>query len=201
MIIIDGRSTDLKVGNFANLEEILVNMLEDECMQERIVTDVFVNDESFSELYPHQAEDIDASEIDKVEIRSVTMTQMASDITTELYKVVSLMMVGGKRIAGMMREYEIGSALDVLQDVLDVTRNFLGTLALLRSEFSINREDELAPMTERLGELLDEINDVVEQEDWMLMADLIEYEFLPSCEAWNSVLNNLAADIAQSKAA
>jgi hypothetical protein len=71
----------------------------------------------------------------------------------------------------------------------------------LRDEFSIHREDELLPLTNKLSELLEEINDVLSQEDWVLLADLAEYEFLPTCEAWTSVLTNLADDIAQYKVA
>ena len=201
MIIIDGQSTSMKVGSFANLEEILVKMMEEDGMDNRIVTDVLVNDEAFSELYPHQAEDIDASDIQKVEIRSVSIEQMAGDVTSELYKVITLMVTGGRRVASELRRAEISEGLEILQDVIDVTRHFLGIVAVLRSEFSINRDDELLPMTDKLGDLIEEMSEVLEQEDWMLLADLVEYEFLPACESWNSVLGHLAEDIAQYKAA
>jgi hypothetical protein len=175
--------------------------MEDKTMDNRIVTDVLVNDEAFSELYPHQAEDIDASDIRKVEIRSVSIAKMAADVTGELYKVITLMTVGAKRVAQEMRQAEISNGLEVLQDVIDVTRNFLVTFDILREEFSINREQELLPLTNRLSELLEEINQVLSQEDWVLLADLAEYEFLPACEAWNAILGTLADDIAQYKAA
>ena len=201
MIIIDGRNIEMKVGNFANLEEILVQMMEDEAMDNRIVTDVLVNDEAFSELYPHQAEDIDAAEIQKVEIRSVSVAEMAADVTSELYKVITLMTVGARRVAQELRQAEVANGLEVFQDVIDVTRNFLGTVAVLRSEFSVERDAELLDMTEKLGELITEMSEVLEMEDWMLLADLAEYEFLPICEAWTEVLGVLAEDIAQYRAA
>lgn len=201
MITIDGRKTDMKVGNFANLEEILVEVMQEESLGNRIVTDVLLNEESFTELYPHQAEDIDASDIQSLEVKTVSISDMAADVTTELYKVITLMTSGGKRVAELLRQAEIGAALEVLQDVADVTRHFLGIVALLRSEFSINRDSELEPMATQLNKLLDEIVEVIAQEDWVLMADLAEFEFLPACNAWTSVLGNLAQDIAQHKAA
>lgn len=201
MIIIDGRKTDMKVGSFANLEEILVEVMQEESLENRIVTDVLLNDESFTELYPHQAEDIDASDIQSLEVKTVSVSDMAADVTTELYKVITLMTTGGKRVAELLRQAEIGAALEVLQDVADVTRHFLGIVALLRSEFSIDRDSELEPMAAQLNSLLDEIADVISKEDWVLMADLAEFEFLPACNAWTSVLGNLAQDIAQHKAA
>ena len=59
MIIVDGRQSDKKLSAFANLEDVLTDVMEDDSMSGRIITDVLVNDESFSEIYPHQAEDMD----------------------------------------------------------------------------------------------------------------------------------------------
>lgn len=200
MIVIDGRKSDMQVSNFANLEEILVQVMEEE-MENRIVTDVLLNDESFSELYPHQAEDIEASEIQKLEVRSVSIEEMASDVTTELFKVIRIMESGARRASELMRKAEITDALEVTADLIDVTRHFLGTIGILRCEFSIDREAELAPLAEKMSTLLDEMAEMLSEEDWFLLADLAEYEFLPACAAWNSVLENLALDIAKYKAA
>ncbi|MCL1889130.1 MAG: hypothetical protein FWF99_01325 [Desulfovibrionaceae bacterium] len=201
MIIIDGRTSALQVSNFANLEELLVQTFSENQLENRIVTDVLVNDEAFSELYPHQSEDIENSDIRKVEIRTVSVEEMAADITTELYKVITLMTSGATRAAELLRKAEIGTSLEVMADVIDVTRHFLGVVALLRSEFSINRDNELSPLTEKMSEILDEMAEMTRQEDWFMLADLAEYEFLPICENWNSVLGNLARDIAEYKAA
>jgi len=61
MIIVDGQRSPFEVQSFENLEQIIEKVMEDKQMQARIVTDVLVNDEAFSEIYPHQAEDIEAS--------------------------------------------------------------------------------------------------------------------------------------------
>lgn len=190
----------MQISNFANLEEILVQVMNSD-MENRIVTDVFINDEAFSELYPHQAEDIDSSEIQKVEVCSVSMEEMAADVTVELHKVISLMESGAQRTASLLRKAEIGSALEVSADVIDVTRHFLGTVGVLRCEFSINRDEELTPLIDNMSSLLDEMSSMISEEDWFLLADLAEYEFLPACAQWDSVLKNLAKDIAKYKAA
>lgn len=200
MIVIDDRKSEMQVSNFANLEEILVQVMQND-MDNRIVTDVLVNDEAFSELYPHQAEDIQSSEIQKLEVRTVAVEEMAADVTGELYKVINLMSDGAKRAASLFRKVEIGNGLEVIADVIDVTRHFLGTIAVLRCGFSIDRETELAPVVEGMSQLLDEMSEMLTEEDWFLLADLAEYEFLPACDKWNSVLENLAQDIANYKAA
>jgi hypothetical protein len=52
MIVIDGQETGLRVNNFANLEDLLVKVMEQDYLDNRMVTDVFVNKEAFSEIYP-----------------------------------------------------------------------------------------------------------------------------------------------------
>jgi len=84
MIVVDGRDTGLQIQSFDNLEQILVKVMEDRHIEGRIVTDVLVNKEPFSEIYPHQAEDVEASDIESVEIVSMPTSEMAVNITREL---------------------------------------------------------------------------------------------------------------------
>lgn len=201
MIIIDGNKSDIQICSFPNLEEILVKVMEEDSMENRIVTDVFLNEEAFSELYPHQSEDIDSSEIQKLEIRSVSLGQMAADVTTELYKVITIMTTGARRCAGLFRSADVNSGLETLQDIIDVTRDFLGTINVLCSEFSISNDEKVQTIAKNLSNLIDEMSEIIEQEDWIILSDLIEFDFLPTCESWSSILGSLAQEIAQSKAA
>ena len=103
MIVIDGQNSGLSLNNFGNLEELLVKVMSEGTLENRIVTDVLVNEESFSEIYPHQAEDIETSDIEKVEIISMPVEDMAVNMTNELHKVIKLMGHGGKHVADLFR--------------------------------------------------------------------------------------------------
>ncbi|MCH5277936.1 MAG: hypothetical protein J1E80_08930 [Desulfovibrionaceae bacterium] len=198
MIIIDGRQTNLRIENFANLEEILVEA-NSQCTEEkRIVTDVLLNNEQFTEIYPHQAEDIERAEIRSVEIRSVPLGEMALNISDELFKVTRMMCDGSARIAALFRQGDDQEALELFQDLLDVTRDFMSTVGVLRSEFVEVSDPQFSVLVERVSELLGEMGDVLNSEDWILLADLLEFEFKPVCEAWNKNLETLRADIARS---
>ena len=188
MIIIDGQRSDLSVKSFDNLEDLLVKVMEDEQMNERIVTDVLVNDESFSEIYPHQAEDVAAQEIEKVEIKTVPIREMAVNITRELYKVINLMNKGSRQIADLFRQADDMEALDMYQDLLEVTRDFLGMIGILRSEFNLQDIPGLESSLNKFSELFSEMVDVQENEDWILLSDLLEYEFLPLVEEWKRIV-------------
>lgn len=198
MIIIDGQQSQMNIGNFANLEEILVQVINEDAMNDRIVTDVIVNEETFSEIYPHQAEDIASEFLRTVEVRSVPVNEMAVNIAREMYKVAQIMGNGSKQISRLFRQAEDAEALELLQDLLDVTRDFMSMLAVLRSEFSLSSNKDFTNNSEQFSALLSEMTEVLENEDWILLADLLEYEFLPVCENWKKVIQILREDIRQS---
>ncbi len=201
MIVIDGQQTGQSIGNFANLEQLLVKVIEEEGLENRIVTDVLVNEENFSEIYPHQAEDIGTSGIKSVEIRTVGATEMAANITEELFKVQKIMYAGARQVAELFRQADDSEALEMYQDLIDVTRDFLAMVGVLRDEFSLRDSEYLTQRMEELSELFSEIMEVVENQDWILLSDLLEYEFVPSLEKWRTVLNDIRKDIDASLAA
>lgn len=195
MITVDGRDTGLDVQGFENLEQLLIKVMEDKHLTGRIVTDVMVNGEPFSEIYPHQAEDVETAEIESVEIVSMPTSEMAVNITRELYKVVTLMDHGARRVAELFRKADDGEALEVYQDLLDVTRDFMGMIGVLRGEFSLKKSANFNESAEELSSLFSEMVEVIENEDWILLADLLEYEFIPAVERWKKVVAQLREDI------
>ncbi len=197
MIVIDGRQSEMHISNFANLEQMLNTIMEDECMEARVVTDVLVNDEAFSEIYPHQAEDISSAEIQSLEVRSVSAGQMATDIAGELDKVVRIMTSGARSVARSFRQADDAEALDMLQDLLDVTRSFLGMLNTLRNEFTLPITTDFIADTGHLSDLISEMSEVLEVEDWVLLADLLEFEFVPVCQNWMGKIGTLQNEIHQ----
>jgi len=195
MIVVDGRDTGLQIQSFDNLEQILVKVMEDRHIEGRIVTDVLVNKEPFSEIYPHQAEDVEASDIESVEIVSMPTSEMAVNITRELYKVVTLMDHGARRVAELFRKADDNEALEVYQDLLDVTRDFMGMIGVLRGEFSLKHTPDFNEAAEDISGLFSEMLEVIENEDWILLADLLEFEFIPAVERWKKIVAQLREDI------
>jgi hypothetical protein len=199
MIVIDGRQSSMEIGNFANLEEILIKVMEDEVVDGHIVTDVYVNKEAFTEIYPHHAEDIEINEIESVELHTVSMDEMASDVTQELFTVIKVLQSGAQNVALSLRRADLSEGLEILQDLLDVTRHFLGTINVLHGRFPLHDKSGLEETTGALDRLLTEMCEVMGDQDWLLLADLLEYEFLPACEEWREIITAFAEDIASTR--
>lgn len=195
MLLIDGQKNDMDFANFSNLDQVFIKVMEDGLLHDRVVTDVFVNDEPFSEIYPHQAEDIDVSELKTVEIRTMPVGEIAVEITRELYKVVTLMGEGATRVAELFRQADDAEALETYQDLVDVTRDFIGMVSTLRGEFSLKDYREFMEASDQLSNLFGEMTTVMGNEDWILLADLLEYEFLPAVNRWKKVVAQLREDV------
>lgn len=195
MIVIDGRESGLSISTYTNLEETLAALIKEEGLEHRIVTDVLVDDEAFSELYPHQAEDIDSGSFNKLELRTVSLYEMANDVVVELPKVITAMDVGSQRAAELFRQSDIAEGIEVLQDIIAVGRDLLNTVHVLRSQYSSGSTVALDALGESLGGLLEETGDAIANEDWLLVADLMEYEFVPACKGWGRVISELSGDI------
>lgn len=198
MIVIDGQQTGLNIKTFNNLEQLLVKVMEDNYLENRVVTDVLVNQENFSEIYPHQAEDVAVAGISTVEIKSVPVTEMAVSIIEELFKVLKIMKAGARQVADLFRQADDSEALELYQDVIDVTRDFLGMVSVLRDEFAYSDDEQLGERIEELSELFSEMIEVAENEDWILLSDLLEYEYRPSVERWDEVLTTLRREVSAS---
>ncbi|BCS87564.1 hypothetical protein [Pseudodesulfovibrio sediminis] len=195
MLIIDGKQYDIGSQNYENLEQVFNKVVEEGHLDDRVVTDVKVNEEPFTEIYPHQAEDIEMAEVDSVEIITMATSDMAVEITLELYKVVNIMSVGGKRVAELFRQADDAEALETYQDLIDVIRNFLNMIGILRDEYSLKDHPEYLDNAEEMNTMFTEMGTVLENEDWILLADLLEYEFLPAVEKWKKVIKHLRDDI------
>lgn len=195
MIVVDGRETPIDIRQFQNLEQIILKVMEDKYMTDRIVTDVLVNKESFSEIYPHQAEDIPAGEVQSLEFVTVGVGEMAVNITRELYKVVTIMETGARKVAELFRQADDAEALDLFQDLIDVTRDFFSMVAVLRDEFSLKENKPLASAIDELSNLFSEMLEVTGNEDWVLLADLLEYEYTPAVQRWKQIIAKLREDI------
>lgn len=186
MIIVDGRESQEKIASFANLEEVLANVMNDESMNDRIVTDVLVNNESFSEIYPHQAGDMPCDDIESVEIRTEPSLKMAVEMSGELGKVARMMASAAESCASLLREGKDRDALELFQNLLDVTRDFMGMLSHLRISYLGGADEEFGRKVESFSDLLSEMSEVLESEDLVLLSDLLEYEFAPRCEEWRA---------------
>ncbi len=191
MIYINGQKSALQINEFANLEEILIAGNELCNNANQIITNIYLNDEEFQELYPHQAEDIEIDEIQKLEIKSMDFVEMASQIVEELFKVTTSIRLAATQSSESLRRGDDMDALTTITNMTDVIRNFLSMLTCFQQDFSAPKTEEYLKLSETYSQLLEEVLESMENEDWILVADLLEFEIAPLCAEWDEYLKSL----------
>lgn len=189
MIVIDGNAAEYNVNTFSNLEELLVKVMEDE-LENRIVTDVIVDEAQFVEEFPHQAGQVETSSFDRVEIKSMSVNQFALGIIKELDKVIALMQDSSLHIAGMFRDGDKGEALALFTEMLNVLHDFMGMLGVLRQEFAIENDSLFETTVEDVSSQFEKMGDATAKEDWSALAAILEKDFSPAVARWKSVVVN-----------
>ncbi len=192
MIYINGQKSELELSQFANFEEVIAATNKVCNDAEEIITEVHLNNELFQELYPHQAEDIEINEIQKVEITSMKYVEMASQIVSELFKVTKSIRLASTNASESLRRGDDADAFNTITNMIDVVRNFLNMISCFQSDFSAPVTDEYTALTEKYSQILVEMNDALENQDWILVADLLEFELAPLSADWDEYLTSLS---------
>ncbi len=192
MIYINGQKSELELSQFANFEEVIAATNKVCNDAEEIITEVHLNNELFQELYPHQAEDIEINEIQKVEITSMKYVEMASQIVSELFKVTKSIRLASTNASEPLRRGDDADAFNTITNMIDVVRNFLNMISCFQSDFSAPVTDEYTALTEKYSQILVEMNDALENQDWILVADLLEFELAPLSADWDEYLTSLS---------
>lgn len=191
MIYINGQKSAFEISQFANFEELIIAANESCTSANEVITEIHLNDELFSELYPHQAEDIETSDIQKVEITTIACNQMASEIVEELFKVTASIRVASTQASESLRRGDDLEGLTLLQDMTEVARNFFNMITYFQADFNVPETAEYKATSEKFNNIIDEINVNMENEDWILVADLLEFEIAPLCAEFDEYLKTL----------
>lgn len=187
MIVIDGNAAEYNVNAFSNLEELLVKVMEDK-LEDRVVTDVLVDEAQFQEEFPNQAGQVETSSIERVEIKSVPVNEFALGIVAELDKVVALMENSSHHIAGMFRNGQEAEALVLFTELLNVLHDFMGMLAVLRNEYVHEKEELFETTVEEVSAQFESMGESTSKEDWATLATILDGDFATAVSRWKGVV-------------
>jgi len=169
-------------GPFDNLEEILQEIIEHQINEEKTIWTVRLNGENYRENEPHDARQIKAGEIETLEIETKDRKEICRSFLENsgvMFDNLSQCLEKISRLFRMAEEKEANrhfiNFLESYQDLVEMLRQCEKILEL---DFQKNLVS--------LGKLSDEIIAAQEKEDWIMLADLLEYELAPALREWPS---------------
>ena len=192
-ILLDQQNTAIEESSVNNLEEILVKVMSDLIRPGQVITTVKLNGEVYSEENPHDAVRISLSEIETLEIDTMATDEIAWRFLDSGVEQVDMIIQGAQKISELFRIADEGEANEEYANFLESLRLFLQMVAEVKAILNLDLASAFKGRTvedrvQKLSEMMDQILHVQEEEDWIMLADLLEYELIPLLEEWKSIL-------------
>ena len=186
-------------SHMRNLEEALVELNDRFVPQGQQLFQVRVNGEFFSEPYPRESKYMELKEISTLDLKTIPDGDMARVILGEAVEQAGILCQAIEKSARFFRVSAEDEANHYFAQVLEALRwllmNWGNTCQMLQVDptkaVSYMRAKP-ASFFQGLQDLLGEMLEISENEDYILLADLMEYELLPTVREWQHILQNLA---------
>jgi hypothetical protein len=182
-----------------NLEEALVELNDRFVPPGQQLFQVRVNGEFFSERYPRESKYMELREISTLDLKTIPDGDMARVILGEAVEQAGILCHAIEKSARLFRVSAEDEANRYFAQVIEALRWLLITWENACQVLQVDPQKAISSVGGRpssfvqgLQDLCGEMLEISEDEDYILLADLMEYELLPMVREWQHILENLA---------
>jgi hypothetical protein len=186
-------------SHLRSLEEALVELNDRFVPPGQQLFQVRVNGEFFSERYPRESKYMELKEIIQLDLKTIPDEDMARVILGEAVQQAGILCQALEESARLFRVSSENEANHYFAQVLEALRWLLLTGDNACQVLHVDLSQALSfgrgrstTLLRSLQSLLDEMLEISEEQDYVLLADLMEYELLPLVREWQEILRNLA---------
>ncbi len=196
-ILIDGNKIESDRIKGQNLEDILLDLNENHVPRNRVIGEVLLNGTSYSEDMPHAAVEIERADISSLELITRSAEELALHFIKNGDQILDAMMDSLPKIVEMFRLGDEAEANEHYLRFLDVLYLLVSMLEKVSGAMSIKFDNpigDLGTLDDRLQGLAGITTQLVriqEQNDWIYLADILEYELTPELEVLKSMLPDI----------
>lgn len=198
-VTLNDQTLPVDLSHLRNLEEVLMELNDKFIPQGQQLFQVEVNGEFFTERYPRESRYVPLGEVARLDLKTVSDTDMARAILTDAASQALTLVQALEKSAALFRLAAEDEANHYFAQVLEALRWLLqtgeGACQVLKVDLGQVSSPQLGDVSEflkRFQDLLDEMLQVYEEEDYILLADLMEYELLPMVQEWQKILSLLS---------
>ncbi|MBW1709079.1 MAG: hypothetical protein JRF41_03965 [Deltaproteobacteria bacterium] len=195
-IIINGQPLESDKIHGENLEEILSD-IQKKHITGSIVGEVLVNGKSYQEDVPHAALEFSHEDIQTLELTTRSVEEIAwhfiengehivNALTNALPKIVEMFRLGDETEANEHYLHFL-EALQLLLNMLNYTRQTLD----IDFNHEYDGQNSIEAKMERLSEVMSELIRIQEENDWIYLADILEYDLTKELIDFKTILPRL----------
>jgi len=193
-ISVDRQHIELGEAQINNLEEILIKVMSEHVQLGKVITAVKLNGTGYSEKNPHDAARIPLKDIKTLEVDTMSAKEMARHFFTNGGKYLDPLIKGAEKISELFRVADETEANEHYVEYLENLRLFLQMIAQCTDALHLDlsaipfQKATVKEEVQKLSDVVDQMLKVQENEDWVMLADLLEYELIPLLKGWNEIL-------------
>lgn len=187
-------------SHLRSLEEALVELNERFVPSGEQLFQVLVNGEFFTERYPRESRYMELKEVTTLDLKTIPDAAMARVISGEAVQQADILCQAIEKSARLFRVAPEDEANHYFAQVLEALRWLLMTGETVGQVLQVDLGQswslpggQTSKYLRNLQGLLGEMLEISEDEDYILLADLMEYELLPMVRKWQEILRNLAS--------
>lgn len=198
-VTINDQTLPVDFSHLRTLEEALVELNDKFIPTGQQLFQVEVNGQFFTERYPRESRYVTLGEISTLNLKTVSDADLARSILTDAALKVQTLVQAMEKSAALFRlaaedeaNHYFAQVLEALRWLIQTSEGACQVLKVDLSQVTSPELGEISAFLKRFQDLLDEMLQVFEEEDYILLADLMEYELLPMVQQWQQLLSLLS---------
>jgi hypothetical protein len=198
-VTINDQNLAVDFSHLRNLEEALVELNDKFIPEGQQLFQVEVNGQFFTERYPRESRYVTLGEVSTLDLRTVSDADLARSILADAAVQVETLVQALEKSAALFRLAAEDEANHYFAQVLEALRWLLqtgeGACKVLEVDLQMVTSPQVGDVSDflkRFQDLLEEMLQVYEEEDYILLADLMEYELQPMVKQWQKILSQLS---------
>lgn len=193
-LTIDGISEQINPENFKTFRNLFDVLTVEMNKEGRQITTIAINDNQLKDNDLYLWLDKPIAELEKLSISSITRSQLIEDQLNGLNEHIETLLTNSTKAAEYFRVGNETESQRYFAAVLEGLRWFNYFMDLISSFLKIDSQKEKIG-TELLSQRLAEISTIVnsladsqESNDWIMLADQLEYELSPVLQKWQKII-------------
>jgi len=201
LISIDGRPMEESLISGDNLEDILSDLTENHMPPNKIVGEVLLNGRTYTEDLPHAAVEVPRTDIESLVLVTLSSEDIARHFLDNGQNILGSMLDSLPKITELFR---LGDETEANEHYLRFLESLHLTVSLLEKVIQVMdipydvSIGELGSIEGRLGwlaEITTQLLRIQEENDWIYLADVLEYELTPELETLRDMLPDMKSRI------
>ena len=195
-VLVNGQEKKMNLSEAITVSDALDVVSKGELQCNHLVTEVMVNGKSLSLEDDKEAEGIACDQVESLAVTSCTSSELLQESLKEALAYVGEMLPLVSKTAEFYRQGKAHEANQAYGQCLEAVQRLLKSGVVIKTAMALLREDielDHFMVLEGKGGVLELFEGMLEAQsshDWVLLADMLEYEITPLLKQWSKDLGD-----------